>query len=71
MGVQLAGDYAAHVVTAAQHAGFIINMTGPSRLRFAPPLVLTEDDTRAFADAWAGILAQAQAQAQAHSQGQA
>lgn len=60
VGIQLDGEYAADTVTAAQHAGFIINMTGPSRLRLAPPLVLTEEDTRAFGAAWPDILARAQ-----------
>ncbi|CAN5438883.1 acetylornithine transaminase [soil metagenome] len=57
VGIQLDGEYAAGVVAAAQHAGFIINMTGPSRLRLAPPLVLTEDDVQAFAGAWGAIVA--------------
>ncbi len=57
VGIQLDGDYAADVVAAAQDAGFIINMTGPSRLRLAPPLVLSEADVQAFSGAWADILA--------------
>jgi acetylornithine/N-succinyldiaminopimelate aminotransferase len=61
VGVQLAGDFAPQVVAAAQEAGFIVNATGPSRLRLAPPLVLTEDDVRAFGGAWAPILEKAQA----------
>ena len=59
VGIQLDGEHAAAAVAAAQQAGFIINMTGPSRLRLAPPLVLSEEDARAFADAWPAILAQA------------
>lgn len=59
VGIQLDGEYAAGAVTAAQHAGFIINMTGPSRLRLAPPLVLTEEDSQAFGAAWPDILARA------------
>jgi acetylornithine/N-succinyldiaminopimelate aminotransferase len=60
VGVQLDGEYAAGVVAAAQEAGFILNATGPSRLRLAPPLVLSEDDVRAFGTAWAPILEKAQ-----------
>lgn len=59
VGIQLDADHAAAVVTAAQHAGFIVNATGPSRLRLAPPLVLSEDDARAFGEAWPGIVAEA------------
>jgi acetylornithine aminotransferase len=59
VGVQLQGDHAAAVVAAAQEAGFILNATGPSRLRLAPPLVLGEDDVRAFGAAWASILEEA------------
>ena len=32
---------------------------GPATLRFAPPLVLTEDDVAGFGDAWPGILREA------------
>lgn len=56
IGLDLAEDKAAEVVTAAQAAGFIVNMTTPSRIRLAPPLVLTEDDAGAFLAAWPGIL---------------
>jgi acetylornithine aminotransferase len=62
VGVQLLGDLAPEVVVAAQEAGFIINATGPSRIRLAPPLVLTEADAEAFGRAWPGILATAQAE---------
>ena len=60
VGVQLTGEFAPEVVAAAQEAGFILNATGPSRLRLAPPLVLSEDDVRAFGSAWAPILEKAQ-----------
>ena len=65
IGVQLAREVGPQVVAAAQAAGFIVNATGPSRLRLAPPLILTEDDARAFGDAWPGILETAQETAQA------
>ena len=37
-------------------AGFILNATGPSTIRLAPPLVLTEADAQALIDAWPAIL---------------
>ena len=59
VGAQLVADFAPEVVVAAQEAGFIVNATGPSRIRLAPPLVLSETDAEAFGRAWAGILAEA------------
>lgn len=56
LGVQLDADLAPQAVVAAQDAGFILNATGPSRIRLVPPLVLTQEDVDAFADAWPGIL---------------
>ena len=55
----LAHDEAAAVVDSARAAGFLLNNTGPATLRFAPPLVLTDDDVARFADAWPGILREA------------
>lgn len=59
IGLDLTADRAAEVVAAAQAAGFIVNMTTPTRIRLAPPLVLTEDDANAFLAAWPGILDEA------------
>jgi acetylornithine/N-succinyldiaminopimelate aminotransferase len=56
LGAQLAEDNAAQVVARAQERGFLLNNTGPARLRFAPPLTVTEKDIAAFGAAWAGIL---------------
>jgi acetylornithine aminotransferase len=56
VGVQLVDELGPQVVTAAQEAGFILNATGPARLRLAPPLVLTEDDVESFLAAWPGIV---------------
>ena len=56
IGITLAQELAADVVAAAQDAGFIINGTGPDKVRLAPPLVLTDDDAAAFLAAWPGIL---------------
>jgi acetylornithine/N-succinyldiaminopimelate aminotransferase len=56
LGAQLAEDNAAHVVTRAQERGFLLNNTGPARLRFAPSLTVTEEDVAALGPAWAEIL---------------
>jgi acetylornithine aminotransferase len=57
IGVDLVeGLDSAAVTAAALEAGFIINNPTPSRLRFAPPLVLAEADVDAFLSALPGIL---------------
>ena len=56
VGAELVADNAARVVAVAQERGFLLNATGPARLRFAPPLTITEADLRVFGDAWAHIL---------------
>lgn len=63
-GAELDGPYATHAVTAGRGAGFILNATGPSRLRFVPPLVITSDDLDALATALPAILDTARAAAQ-------
>ncbi len=40
-------------------AGFIVNSPTPSRIRLAPPLVLTDADVEAFLAAWPAILDEA------------
>ncbi len=52
LGAQLADSSAPQLVSRAQGAGFLLNNTGPDRLRFAPPLTITESDVAEFADAW-------------------
>ncbi|WP_276310136.1 acetylornithine transaminase [Nocardioides speluncae] len=59
IGADLAEEIAPAVAAAALEAGFIVNSTGPHTLRFAPPLILSEDDVAAFAAALPGILAAA------------
>ena len=55
-------------MTAGREAGFILNATGPSRLRFVPPLVITAADLDALAAALPAVLDTARAAAQeAHS----
>jgi acetylornithine aminotransferase len=56
LGAQLADDRAAEVVVRAQERGFLLNSTGPARLRFAPALTVTESDIAALGPAWAEIL---------------
>ena len=63
-GAELDGPYAVHAVATARDAGFILNATGPSRLRFVPPLVLTSDDLDALGRALPQILVSARTAAQ-------
>lgn len=56
VGLTLAEAKAPAVVAAAQEAGWIINATGPDRVRLAPPLVVTDADVDAFVAAWPGLL---------------
>ena len=44
VGAELAGVAAPDVVAAALDAGAVLNATGPTTLRFLPPLVCTKDD---------------------------
>ena len=55
-GAELDGPYATQVVAAGREAGFILNATGPSRLRFVPPLVLTAADLDALDAALPAVL---------------
>ena len=61
LGAQLAEETAAAVVARAQERGFLLNNTGPARLRFAPPLTITEGDVSALGDAWTDIITGADA----------
>lgn len=56
-----AGD----VLAAARAAGWLINAPSPTRIRLAPPLVLTDADADAFLAAWPALLDAAQTAAQA------
>ncbi|HEX6151220.1 acetylornithine transaminase [Nocardioides sp.] len=55
LAARLADATAPQVVTRAQERGFLLNNTGPDRLRFAPPLTVTERDLARFADAWSDL----------------
>jgi acetylornithine aminotransferase len=61
LGAQLAQENAAAVVARAQERGFLLNNTGPARLRFAPPLTITEGDVAALGEAWTDIITGADA----------
>jgi len=61
LGAQLAEETAAAAVARGQERGFLLNNTGPARLRFAPPLTITERDVSALGDAWTDILTGADA----------
>lgn len=56
IGIDLQEPVAAAAVAAALESGFIINSTGPSTLRLAPPLILTAEQAGTFLAALPGIL---------------
>ena len=64
VGLDLDAPYAAAVARAALARGFIINDCTPARIRFAPPLVLTEEQVEEFLAAWPAILDDARSQEQ-------
>jgi acetylornithine aminotransferase len=66
-GVELDGPYAPHAVAAGREAGFILNATGPTRLRFVPPLVITAADLDTLDAALPAVLDTARAAAQESS----
>jgi acetylornithine/N-succinyldiaminopimelate aminotransferase len=59
IGVQLAEPLSGRAARLALDAGYIVNDVTPSRLRLAPPLVLSQDQADAAADAIPVILDQA------------
>ncbi len=59
LGAQLATETAAAVVARAQERGFLLNNTGPARLRFAPPLTITEADIASLGEVWAQLVTEA------------
>jgi acetylornithine/N-succinyldiaminopimelate aminotransferase len=56
VGVDLAGDTAKPLTSAAQAAGFIVNDCAPARVRLAPPLVLTAEQADTWLSALPGLL---------------
>lgn len=59
IGLDLSAERSAEVVAAAMLAGYLINNPTPSRIRLAPPLVLTTAQAEAFVASWSGILDEA------------
>ena len=47
---------AQRVVAAAREAGFILNATGPTTLRLAPPLIITAEQADTFVEALPQLL---------------
>ena len=64
LAAELDGDHAPAVVAAGREAGFILNATGPTRLRFVPPLVITATDLADLEAALPSILDTARAAAE-------
>jgi acetylornithine aminotransferase len=62
IGLDLDGDRAPAVARAALAHGFIVNDCTPSRVRLAPPLVLSAAQADVFLEAWPSILQDAYAQ---------
>ena len=61
--IELTEPVATEAVAAALDAGFIVNATGPTTLRLAPPLVVTADQVDTFVAALPQILRTAKAAA--------
>ena len=59
VGLDLDGDLAPAVAAAAQRHGVILNACTPSRIRLAPPLVLTAEQVEEFLELWPRILDEA------------
>ena len=56
LGVVLTAPVAAAVEAAAREAGFLVNAPAPDVLRLAPPLVLADEQVKAFLAALPGVL---------------
>lgn len=56
LGIVLRSAHAPQVVTAARHAGFLINAPLPDVLRLAPPLIMTAEQADSFVAALPGML---------------
>ncbi len=56
LGIQLESEIGPEIVAAARQHGVILNSTGPSRLRLAPALTLSQEDVDYFLARWPGIL---------------
>jgi acetylornithine aminotransferase len=56
IGVGLNQPVSAAVASVARERGYLVNNAVPTRIRLAPPLVLTQEQARGFLDALPGIL---------------
>lgn len=56
IGIGLTEPVSAQVATAAREAGYLVNNAVPDRIRLAPALTLSDDQARAFLDAFPSIL---------------
>ncbi|WP_312008631.1 acetylornithine transaminase [Nocardioides alcanivorans] len=56
IGLDLSAERSAEVASAALEAGYIVNNPTPSRIRLAPPLVLTDAQIDQFVADWPAIL---------------
>ncbi len=64
VGIDLTAPVAAKVTATALCHGFIVNDPTPSRIRLAPPLILSEEQVASFVAAWPAILDEAYAEEQ-------
>jgi acetylornithine aminotransferase len=64
VGLDLTAPVAAKVTATALRHGFIVNDPTPSRIRLAPPLILSEEQVASFVAAWPAILDEAYAEEQ-------
>lgn len=56
IGLELSAPKSVEVAAAALEAGFIVNNPTPTRIRLAPPLVVTDGQVDAFLTSWPTIL---------------
>ncbi|MEN3299031.1 acetylornithine transaminase [Pseudonocardia sp.] len=56
IGVGLNQPVSAAVASVARERGYLVNNAVPTRIRLAPPLILTQEQARGFLDALPGIL---------------
>lgn len=55
-GVELSEPIGPALVAVALEAGFVLNAPRPSRIRIAPPLIITPADLEPFVRAWPGLV---------------
>lgn len=59
IGIEFTSGIAPALVDVGRAAGFVLNATGPTTLRLAPPLILTESEARTFTVALPGLVREA------------